>query len=166
MDNQLNLNAVWLTHTHYDHIQGLDACLKFNDSVSIYVHSIESSRVGAEGSVIHVNDGDNIQLGGSCWDIIHTPGHSPGGICFYSAPHLITGDTLFVNGCGRADITGANVDDLYRSLERLKTYPVDTIIYPGHDYARRQNDLLGNQFESNRFLKASDYEAFVTLRMK
>ena len=127
--------------------------MKFNDSAPIYVHSIESSRVGDEGSVIHVNDGDNIQLGSSCWDVIHTPGHSPGGICFYSAPHLITGDTLFVNGCGRADITGSNVDDLYHSIERLKTYPVDTIIYPGHDYARRQNDLLGNQFESIGFLK-------------
>lgn len=166
VENELEFKAIWLTHTHYDHIQGIDACLVLNESAPIYVHSIESSRVGDDSFVIQVNDGDAIKLGHTNWQVIHTPGHSPGGICFYSAPHLITGDTLFVNGCGRADITGANIDDLYRSLHRLKSYPGDTIIYPGHDYARRQNDVLSNQLESNRFLKASDYDTFVKLRMK
>ena len=87
------------------------------------------------------------------------------GVCYYNAPYLITGDTLFVNGCGRADIKGANVNDLYQSLQKIKMLPKDTQIFPGHDYGDVKTDVLQSQLENNRFLKVSNRESFEKLRM-
>ena len=163
--NNLKLVSIWLTHTHFDHIKGIGECLDFNNSLPIYVHQIESDRIDFS-NVKPINNESFLMLGKSNWQVIHTPGHSPGGVCFYSKPNLICGDTLFVNGCGRADISGADVNDLYASILTLKQLPGDTLIYPGHDYARRQSDSLTNQLKSNRFLRVANLDDFIKLRMK
>ena len=99
------------------------------------------------------------------WSVMHTPGHSPDGICFYCSPHLISGDTLFIDRCGRADLAESNVTDLFHSLSRLKKLPGDTIIYPGHDYGLTQFDLMENQLVQNPYLKTYNQDEFIRLRM-
>lgn len=163
--NQLNLTSVWLTHAHYDHIQGLETVIDQYPECPIMLHDSESSSISYLKNLTLIRDGDELVCGDSVWTVLHTPGHSPGGVCFYSAPHLITGDTLFIGKCGRADITGADVELLYHSLQRLKQFPSDTIIYPGHHYGDTITDIMGVQLAKNPYLLASDKASFIRLRM-
>ncbi len=163
--NQLIVTSIWLTHTHYDHLQGLDACTAAFPNIEIVVHQLEVNQLNYS-KVREVYNHEMVLLGQSSWQIIHTPGHSVGGICFYSPNHLISGDTLFINGCGRADITGANVTDLYRSLQVLRSLPDQTIVYPGHHYGPKLNDTIESQKVNNRFFSDQTLNQFIKLRMR
>ena len=162
---QLTCKAIWLTHTHYDHIQGLDACIQRWPDLPVFVHANEQQTCAHLNNVQVIQDGDTLSLGNGKWTVWHTPGHSPGGVCFYTDGHLISGDTLFVDRCGRADIQGADVKLLYQSLQRLKLLPPNTIIYPGHDYGHQPTDTLGQQLGRNPYLKADSEAEFIRLRM-
>lgn len=164
-DNQFQLVELWLTHAHYDHIQGIDLCYLDYPNIPLCVHELESDTLELKYNVNKIQASEYLLLGESKWQIIFTPGHSPGGVCFYNAPYLITGDTLFINGCGRADIAGANVNDLFQSLQKIKTLPMDTQLFPGHDYGDARSDVLELQLKKNRFLKAANLSSFVKLRM-
>tara|TARA_A100001015_G_scaffold36652_1_gene40394 strand:- start:3108 stop:3758 length:651 start_codon:yes stop_codon:yes gene_type:complete len=161
----LTFSHIWLTHTHYDHIEGIENCLNYNPTLPIITHTSQAKKFLFHSNVIKVSTGDEIKLGSLSITIIHTPGHSPCGICFYSAPHCITGDTLFVDRCGRADIKGADVHKLYDSLQKLKNLPPETIIYPGHDYGKSQTDTIQNQCIQNPYLVAKNKETFIRYRM-
>ena len=165
IDHSYKLEAIWLTHTHYDHIQGLTQCEKIFKKLPVFVHKEEIDAIDVSNAC-EIHDGQLLLLGRSRWQVYHTPGHSPGGCCFYSQPHLITGDTIFINGCGRADIPGADVHYLYNSINRLKQLPGDTIIYPGHHYALKKTDYLENQVKKNKFLKSKSKAEFIQLRMR
>ena len=164
--HDLDLESIFLTHGHFDHTQGLRDCLMYK-AVDVYMSNKELLQLRPNGlSIEYTHDKQTIKLGNSTLHIMHTPGHSPGGQCIYTHPHLITGDTLFVNGCGRCDFDGSNPEAMYKSLQRIKKLPEDTIIYPGHNYADIPKDTLSNQFLSNRFLVAQDYDTFYRLRMQ
>ncbi len=114
--------------------------------------------------MIKTTHNQDITLGNETIKILHTPGHSPGGQCFYNAPHLITGDTLFVNGCGRCDLPGSDPEAMFNSLhEIIGKLPDDTIIYSGHNYGDPPTDTLGNQKKTNPYLKL-EKEKFLRLR--
>jgi hydroxyacylglutathione hydrolase len=99
-----------------------------------------------------VKDGDILQVGQLSFEVIHTPGHTPGGICLYSAPHLFTGDTLFVGGVGRTDFPGGDLRTFMHSIrERLLSLPDETIVWPGHGYGGSRS-TIGEEKRSNPFI--------------
>tara|TARA_B100000427_G_scaffold202916_1_gene168679 strand:+ start:4138 stop:4776 length:639 start_codon:yes stop_codon:yes gene_type:complete len=160
----LTLQFILLTHGHFDHTDGIAECLAYKD-VPVYLSNQELSSLTPNNDALKKTyDADQLKLGETIITIFHTPGHSPGGQCFYLKPHLITGDTLFINGCGRCDLGGSSLNQMYNSLEKIKSFPSDTIIYPGHQYDDKITDTLKNQKQTNRFLTCSSLKEFTRKR--
>lgn len=154
-ENGLEIEAIWITHTHFDHIQDLAnavAALK----VPVWAPALEMNAI-EETCVIAkaIHGGDRLRVGRTQVEAIHTPGHTPGEICFYAHPHLITGDVLFVNGCGRVDLPGSDPEKMFKTLSKLAQMPDDIVIYPGHNYGPRPTDTLGNQKKTNPYLRGA-----------
>jgi len=102
---------------------------------------------------IIVKDGDQIVVGDVSLKVIHTPGHSPGGICLLGDGNLFTGDTLFVGGIGRTDLPGASMAQFMKSIkERLLILPGETIVWPGHDYGVRPSSTIETERRTNPWL--------------
>ena len=147
----------------------MEAVLGRYGPLPIYVHTTGARVLAGEGYQHSQSllDGDEIRLGQTRILFMHTPGHSPDSGCFFcpsnTPPILITGDTLFVQGCGRTSHT--HVRDLYCSLTHLKQLPPETIIYPGHDYGPTPYSTLGHECTHNRFLTAPDLETFIERRL-
>ena len=163
---ELELVYILLTHGHFDHTDGLADCLAYKE-VPVYMSKQELPKlIPNQQNLIFTNDNDVIPFGSNHIKIMHTPGHSPGGQCFYIDDHLITGDTLFINGCGRCDLGGSSIDGMYESLERIKSLPDDTLIYPGHHYDDKPIDTLINQKKTNRFLLCQNKDEFIRKRSR
>lgn len=140
--------AIWLTHSHWDHIADV-AVLKKTFVLPIYIHKddVENLRApGSDGIPIAVPlfegvDADHfidentpLFLGDAKFQAIHTPGHSPGGVCFYCEKEniLISGDTIFKGAIGTLSLPTSEPDRMWPSIEKLAKLPPDTKIYPGH----------------------------------
>ena len=91
---------------------------------------------GVSDSDLHlVSSGDKVKVGDVEVECLHTPGHTAGSQCFRCGQALISGDTLFLEGCGRTDLPGGDVEEMWRTLyERLMKLPSDLVLHPGHDY--------------------------------
>lgn len=139
--------AILLTHSHWDHIAGLaEAVTRYK--VPVYVHQLDAANVRQPGSDrvpcwlnitpvepdAFIKEGDLIEIGLLHWQILHTPGHSPGSVCLYCAEKniLISGDTLFKGTYGNISLPTAEPTLMKRSLARLAKLPSDTAVYPGH----------------------------------
>jgi len=137
--------AILLTHGHYDHCL---ACfeLKLNFNIPIYLHPKDNllyqnaaksaghwSTVGALRQPPTLPLPPKIKLGSETIEVIPIPGHTPGSVCFYSAPHLFVGDTLFEEGVGRTDFSYSSPSDIQKSLTKIYSFPEETLIYPGHE---------------------------------
>jgi glyoxylase-like metal-dependent hydrolase (beta-lactamase superfamily II) len=160
-----------LTHTHGDHTAGLARIVRETDS-PVYVHPLEKERAqaalgGVEQPALHpVKDGDEIPLGELVIKAIHTPGHTPGGLCYRVNDKLFTGDTLFVNGSGRCDLSGGDPRALYDSLyKKLMVLPDDTQVLSGHDYGDIPISSLAREKQRNPYLRWESVEGFVQYRM-
>jgi glyoxylase-like metal-dependent hydrolase (beta-lactamase superfamily II) len=121
----------------------------------------------SEGDLVQHEAGDTIDLGGITVRLLHTPGHTPGSQCFLEeeagrAPQLVSGDTLFLDGCGRVDLPGSDPRAMYESLESLKRLPDTTTLFPGHLYSPEGHDSLGDQKRTNPYLRASSVETFLS----
>ena len=142
---QLTPQAILLTHGHYDHVL---ACLeiKLNFNVPIYLDPKDNFLYqNASRSANHWSSTKalkqpptqsfpkEIKLGEKTIEVISIPGHTPGSVCFYSAPHLFVGDTVFENGVGRTDFSYSSASDLRKSLAKIRSFPEETLIYPGHE---------------------------------
>ena len=103
---------------------------------------------------IRVQDGDTITVGKVTLKVIHTPGHSPGGMALYTPGYVFTGDTLFVEGVGRTDLPGASWTVMASSIqEKLLRLPDDTVVLPGHNYGRTPTSTIANERRNNPFLR-------------
>lgn len=102
---------------------------------------------------IPLKDGRVLKMGALRIEVIHTPGHTPGSVCFLVNGNLFTGDTLFVGAAGRTDLAGASLDTLIESIEKkLLVLPGDTVIWPGHDYGETPTSTLAREMEENIYI--------------
>lgn len=145
------------THGHGDHTAGNDA-LKALTGASIWIHGKDADRYPQADKFL--KDEKQIQLGRISLDVIHTPGHTPGGICLYAQGNLFTGDTLFVGDSGRTDLPGGDRPTLGASIRKLMQLPDDTVIWPGHNYGPTPTSTIG--WEKRNNVNAKEYGYFVS----
>lgn len=161
---ELKVKFLVNTHGHFDHV-GANKRMKEVTSAPIAIHSgdepmlTELSRSAAMFGLSAENsppadtllkDGDEIAFGDLSFKVIHTPGHSRGGICLYTPGHLFAGDTLFAGSIGRTDLPGGDYDTLISSIKtKLLTLPEETVVYTGHG----PETSIANEKRMNPFLR-------------
>jgi len=150
-----NAKYVVNTHQHMDHVAGNED-VKSAFGARIVAHKL--SKVKKDVSVV---DGDVIKLGAVSMKVLHTPGHTPDGICLLVDGKLLTGDTLFVGECGRTDLPGSSVEDMYNSLFRLMKLDDEIEVYPGHDYGLRPYSTIGIERKTNYTLEKRSLKEFI-----
>ena len=149
------IKYVMNTHDHPDHTAGDDVLLK-RTGAELVGH--EKSKLKPD---IKVKDGDIIKLGKVEIRVIHTPGHTPDGVCFLAEGKLLTGDTLFVGNCGRTDLPGGDPRVLHDSLfEKIATLPDDIEVWPGHAYGPSNHSTIGNEKATNFVLQRRGSDEF------
>jgi len=164
--SSLRIDCGLLTHGHYDHSDGAKELAKeFN--MPIYISENEIKLYWPDcPNIKKTKDKEEIALGNSVITCIHTPGHAPGCQCFLIGKHLFTGDTLFVNACGRCDLPGGNAKAMYHTLYKvIGKLPDEVIIYPGHAYGPRLTSTLGQERKTNPYLTCVSEKDFLENRM-
>ena len=156
---ELSLQVLANTHGHPDHIAGNAEVLGVTGA-KLAANLLDVPKVD-----ISLNEGSELQIGVIAVDVLHTPGHTPGSLVFNPPGALITGDTLFVTRCGRADFPGSDPAALYHSLLRLAAFPPDTLVFPGHNYGPKPQSTIAFEREHNEYMKCPDLESFLKLRM-
>lgn len=150
------------THHHPDHIGGsmmghtLEGIAELigRGAGPVHVHKDEASYVQRVTGVsttdlVEHDNGDTITVGDIPIEVLHTPGHTPGSMCFLVGNVLVSGDTLFLEGCGRTDFPGSDPSQMYDSLTRLATLPDDTLVCAGHWYSQPNVAALGEVKQQN-----------------
>ncbi len=172
----MRLSGVLVTHHHPDHVGGsmmgfeLKGLAELLERVSVPVHvntheALWVSRVTGipvSDLTTHVH-GDTVEVGDIEIELLHTPGHTPGSQCFLLDGRLVAGDTLFLDGCGRTDFPGGDVDEMYRSLQQLAALSGDPTVFPGHWYSIEPSAALSEVKRSNYVYKVSNLEQWHAL---
>ena len=172
----MRLSGVLVTHHHPDHVGGsmmgfeLKGLAELLERVSVPVHvntheALWVSRVTGipmSDLTTHVH-GDTVEVGDIEIELLHTPGHTPGSQCFLLDGRLVAGDTLFLDGCGRTDFPGGDVDEMYRSLKQLAALSGDPTVFPGHWYSIEPSAALSEVKRSNYVYKVSNLEQWHAL---
>lgn len=156
---ELSLQVLANTHGHPDHIAGNAEILKVTGA------KLAANPLDVPGADIALSEGSQLPIGAITVNVLHTPGHTPGSLVFNPPGALITGDTLFVTRCGRADFPGSDPAALYHSLLRLSAFPPATQVFPGHDYGPKPQSTIAFEREHNEYMKCPDLESFLKLRM-
>lgn len=153
------------THTHFDHINGAEYFIEKTNK-KIYIHKKEANFLKKiKDHIKEVDSGSRIKVGNFEVTCIHTPGHTTGSQCFLIEGHLLSGDTLFVNACGRCDLEGSNISDMYDSLKKLSELPDETIVFPGHHYGPDLFSCIGKEKRNNPYFKPQSSGEFKTFRI-
>ena len=175
-ESDLRITRILATHAHPDHINGLEALLEATDAVvHMNADEMDYMRRVAEyfqiplefmnrrsGNFSPNQDGDEIKIGDLSLSFLHTPGHTPGSQCFLVEGSLVSGDTLFINACGRVDLPGGDPEKMWWSLNRkLAGLDDSTVLYPGHNYADRPSATLGEQKRENPYLQYASLNQFL-----
>jgi hydroxyacylglutathione hydrolase len=161
--DEMRITGALVTHYHPDHVGGSMLSFAVPGGVAelvgevdarIHVNKHEADGLikitgVSESDLVRHESGDIIEIGDVRIKLIHTPGHTPGSQCFLVRDCLVTGDTLFVDGCGRVDLPGGNAQQLRESLRALAKLPERTTVYPGHDYGIRPTNTIGEQRRNN-----------------
>ncbi|MEE9446658.1 MAG: MBL fold metallo-hydrolase [Arenicellales bacterium] len=160
----LTITDILLTHSHHDHINAIDDILENFDAELHLTHAEATFWGQAKKPTLHYG-GDAISLGKTDIDILHTPGHTPGSACYKVDDNLITGDTMFVFGCGRCDMHGGDPNQMFDTLRKLGKLPDKTQILPGHNYAVQTTATIAEQHKGNPFMHFNHEQDFVKFRM-
>ncbi len=156
------------THGHADHVVanqelkdvlGVPVCMHeadddfFSRNDGRSTPENELGRLPSESVDIRLKDGDVLEVGTLRVEVLHTPGHTPGSVCFLVAGNLFTGDTLFVGAAGRTDLEGSSLDSLLNSIEKkLLELPDETKLWPGHDYGDAPTSTIGREKKENIYI--------------
>ncbi len=160
----VQIGAILVTHSHNDHIEGVAELVARTGAVT-YVHPHEADRLRPLAQTLALlSDRQDIAIGGRGVRALETFGHTSGGVSFLADGYVITGDVLFVGGCGRTDFPGGDTRALWESLQRLLALPEETRVYPGHDYGPFATSTLSRESLENPYLRCQTFEAFRVLR--
>lgn len=167
----MHLSGVLVTHHHPDHVGGtmmgftLKGLAELLERVSVPVHvntheALWVSRTtGIPMSELTTHEHrDKVAVGDIEIELLHTPGHTPGSQCFLLDGRLVAGDTLFLDGCGRTDFPGGDVDEMFRSLQQLADLPGDPTVFPGHWYSAEPSAALSDVKRSNYVYRVSSLD--------
>ena len=170
--DEMEITHALVTHTHPDHVGGgfagmeiagatelLDKC-----KAKVVVHKAEAEFIKGLSSsdMIKTDNDDKVDVGGLEIKLLHTPGHTPGSQCFLVDDRVVSGDTLFIDACGRVDFPGGNPEQMYYSLtQKLLALPDNMILFPGHNYAPLKHATMGEQKRTNPYLKFSSLKQFL-----
>ena len=175
----MDVTGILATHYHPDHIGG--KLWGYNIAgvsdfialkpVPVYAQKEEIEGIckvtGLSRSDVKVAaSGERLTLGETEITLVHTPGHTPGSQCVLVGDNMVSGDTLFISGCGRVDLPGGDGEALYHTLhDKIKKLPDKTMIYPGHDYDDRPCAPLHHLLHVNPYLKVESLDEWKHLRM-
>ena len=155
---------ILLTHGHFDHVMSVDTLREQYPGLQVFMHEADAPMMGdgqkngfslffgqdrVFGSADRLlKNGDLIQVGNATLEVIHTPGHSPGSVCYLCRADgfMITGDTLFADNIGRCDLWGGSHTTIMESLKLLRTFDGNLTIYPGHGNENKLSKALDNAF--------------------
>jgi glyoxylase-like metal-dependent hydrolase (beta-lactamase superfamily II) len=162
-DNHITAKLIINTHGHFDHV-GANRKLKEATGAPILIHALDapmlgqlSSSAAAWGMVAEnspppdreIGDGDRVSFGDVTLTVLHTPGHTPGGISLYTDTEVFVGDTLFAGSIGRTDFAGGSFETLKNSIQqKLFTLNEDLVVYPGHNHST----TIGTEKRANPFV--------------
>ncbi|MDA0369927.1 MAG: MBL fold metallo-hydrolase [Actinomycetota bacterium] len=172
----MHLTGVLATHYHPDHVGGsmmghrIEGVARLLERVDVPIHVNrneapwveKTTGVGAQHLVLH-DGGDVVRVGRVEIECVHTPGHTPGSQCFRVRGALVSGDTLFLDGCGRTDLPGSDPEAMFDSLRRLDSLPDQTVIFPGHRYSEAPAEELSDVRRHNFVLKPTDKEQWLSI---
>ena len=165
--HKLSVKYIVNTHSHIDHTMGNREMVR-RTGAKIVIHKADAAGLfdtprdilemfGAElppPADILVSDGGLIQVGSVALQVIHTPGHTPGGMCLYIEGMVFTGDTLFVGSVGRTDFPGGSYAELEQSVRaKLYTLPGDTVVFPGHNYGMTPTSTIQRERRTNAVIR-------------
>jgi hydroxyacylglutathione hydrolase len=169
------IDKILITHYHPDHLGGSmmgqniqgAADMLGRVKAKVYVNKAEAEgtkRVAglSDSDIVMVEAGDVFKVGEIPVKFLHTPGHTPGSQCFLVEGNLISGDTLFVNSCGRLDLPGSDPEAMYHSLNHtLKNLDDATVVYPGHAYSSESRTTIADQKRHNMYMRFPTLDDFL-----
>ena len=158
---QYGLKLVWTieTHTHADHITSAGHLAEHAGA-----KTAAPAGCGITTAAMQLVDGDILRFGNEQLATLHTPGHTAGSMCFLWRNHVLTGDTLLINGCGRTDFQSGSAEAMYHSLtEILFKLPDSTVVWPAHDYQGRTQSTIGAEKQSNARVAGKSVDEFVAI---
>lgn len=149
------VEAILLTHGHFDHIGGVKE-IAAQTGCKVYIHEADLAlpsqlTMGTLPYTDHYADGDTLELAGLKVQVVHTPGHTPGGVCLLCGNAIFSGDTLFAGTCGRTDLPGGDYKIMLQSLSRLAALTEDYRVLPGHG----EDSLLSYERRSNPYMQGA-----------
>ena len=161
-ERNLRLRAILLTHGHFDHVNGIPGLLEKNPDVPVYAHPSDwvmfghpmnrnppdYPGVGTPANLHDIRDIDK-DFPAFGFEVLETPGHTPGSVCVKTGSLLLSGDTLFAGSCGRTDFPGGSMADMRRSLASLSKLPPETEVVPGHG----PSTTIAREVVSNPFIE-------------
>lgn len=169
----MEITGALATHYHQDHIggeifgkniEGLPTLMAKNPC-KVHAHKLECPGIQTVTKISKSDlepheSGDFVDVGNIQIELLHTPGHTPGSICFRLKDALVSGDTLFLQGCGRVDLPGGDIDEMYRTItQKLSQLPDGMVLYPGHAYGGEHAEMKSVR-ASNQMLHVHDLQTW------